>query len=228
MKLSNLILTCLLGAGLTAQAEIYSLGTVDTPGTVLGALQTADILDGNPVGMWNTMDLTGLGLGNVSEISVTLNLSGGHNSGLYAYLSYDGMLVPLLNRIGVGSANAFGNTSSGLANITLDSTSSDVHLVSGTLAGTYQADGRGISPFSSAASFDAPGTLTLNGSFGGVNPNGTWTLFIADVVAGGGNATLNGWSLNIAAVPEPTTWALLGGGFLILATSRRCWRTKGG
>jgi hypothetical protein len=33
-------------------------------------------------------------------------------------------------------------------------------------------------------------------------------LYFADEVAGGGQAILNGWSLNITAVPEPANLAL--------------------
>lgn len=44
--------------------------------------------------------------------------------------------------------------------------------------------------------------------YDGKNPNNTWTLFFAD--NGNGDAsTLNGWSLEITAVPEPTHVALL-------------------
>jgi hypothetical protein len=44
-------------------------------------------------------------------------------------------------------------------------------------------------------------------AFNGQNPNNTWTLFFADTVPGD-QTTLNGWSLNITAVPEPVNVAL--------------------
>jgi hypothetical protein len=47
----------------------------------------------------------------------------------------------------------------------------------------------------------------FSSSFGGQNPNDTWTLFFADTSAGG-QTTLNGWSLDITAVPEPVNVAL--------------------
>jgi len=50
-------------------------------------------------------------------------------------------------------------------------------------------------------------------SFNGLNPNGTWTLFFADL-SGGDASTLVSWGLDIAAVPEPTTWALVGFGLM--------------
>jgi hypothetical protein len=42
-----------------------------------------------------------------------------------------------------------------------------------------------------------------------MNPNGTWTLFIADLSAGA-QSQLVGWSLNVTAaeVPEPVNVAL--------------------
>jgi hypothetical protein len=50
-------------------------------------------------------------------------------------------------------------------------------------------------------------------AFDGRNPNNTWTLFLADSAAGDAT-TVTGWSLDITAVPEPTTWAamIFGGG----------------
>lgn len=50
-------------------------------------------------------------------------------------------------------------------------------------------------------------SIDVSSSFIGINPNTPWTLFFADQSAGG-TTTLNGWSLDISAVPEPTTTAL--------------------
>ena len=63
------------------------------------------------------------------------------------------------------------------------------------------------------------GSLAL---FNGVDPNGTWTLFFADM-AGGNTSTLNGWSLDITAVPEPINVAMVifGGGFIAFSAIRR-------
>jgi hypothetical protein len=44
-------------------------------------------------------------------------------------------------------------------------------------------------------------------TFNGQNPNNAWTLFFADTDPGG-QTTLNSWSLNITAVPEPVNVAL--------------------
>jgi hypothetical protein len=77
---------------------------------------------------------------------------------------------------------------------------------SGQLTGTWQADGRNIDPNSAPASFDAAGTAGL-GDYNGLNPNGTWTLFFADL-SGGAQSTVVSWGLDITAVPEPANVAL--------------------
>jgi len=66
------------------------------------------------------------------------------------------------------------------------------------------------------ANFAAPAPAgpysTLLSSFNGTNPNGTWSLYVDDDTAVDGGTIANGWSLTItaAAVPEPSTWMLLG------------------
>jgi hypothetical protein len=72
------------------------------------------------------------------------------------------------------------------------------------------------------------GNSQFHDSFSGQNPNNSWTLFFADTVAGD-TMTLNGWSLEIEAVPEPTTWAaiLFGVGFVGTEIVRKL-RSKNG
>ena len=57
--------------------------------------------------------------------------------------------------------------------------------------------------------------------YNGLNPNGTWTLFIADL-SSGGQSTLVSWELDIAAVPEPVNVALgiFAGVFLVVTFAR--------
>lgn len=207
-----------LGMGLTAQAGIYNYSYGGS---------AYSIPDGNPAGVSSQITVSGANY-SLSDISVTLNVSGGYNGDLYAYLSYDGKLVPLLNRVGLSSGNPFGSGDSGLGVTLVSSGYGNIHAASaggiGTpLTGTYLADGQKLSPLSSASSFNANGgSITLDGTFGGVNPNGTWTLFFADVVQGGGTATLNGWSLDVTAVPEPVNAALgiFAGVFLVVLVAR--------
>jgi subtilisin-like proprotein convertase family protein len=190
-----------LGAVMSASAGvIYSSGALNT-----------SILDGNPNGV--ASQITVSGAGNVlSDVTVTLNVSGGYNGDLYAYLSYNGTLVTLLNRVGTGSGdpiqNSFGFSTAGLNNVTLDDagTGGNIHNVQ--------------NPGSSVSYTPDGGSLA---SFNGLNPNGTWTLFFGDLSAGD-QSTLGVWSLDITAVPEPVNVALAIFGGLMAVWHMGRWR----
>ena len=199
---------------------------------------SGNIPDGDPNGVAGTATASGFNW-KITAISVNLNISGGYNGDLYAYLSYGGVLVPLLNRVGVTGSDAFGYGESGF-NITLSSAAAhDVHFYgnfsptingSGQLTDTWQPDGRAIDPRSDPSSFDSASRVSF-GSFDNLNPNGTWTLFLADLSGGGGQSTLVSWSLDITAVPEPVTMALavfavLAGGIKLLCWCRKSSRTS--
>ena len=96
----------------------------------------------------------------LTSLTVTLNISGGYNGDLYAYLSYNGTSVVLLNQVGTAGAGTFGFATSGFNNVTLDDASlnGSIHDVATPGTGiSYTPDG---------------GSL---GTFAGVDPNGTWT-----------------------------------------------------
>jgi hypothetical protein len=68
------------------------------------------------------------------------------------------------------------------------------------------------------------GSATLFSQFGNTNPNGTWSLYIVDDTTGSGGETgsITSWSLDIVAVPEPSTWALgVAGAAALIIFSRR-------
>lgn len=165
---------------------------------------TGSIPDGNPTGatFTGTYDQAAAG-STVSSLTISLNISGGYNGDLYSYLvAPNGTLVMLLNQPGV-AGNGFGASGAGM-NITLQ----DV----GAANGNIQSETSG-SVLSS--SYNAAGSLS---DFNGSAANGTWTLYFADTANGGGTSTLNGWSLDITAVPEPVNVALgVFGGLLLLA-----------
>jgi hypothetical protein len=213
-------------------ASLLMLGPAARAGIIYSSFaNNGYIPDGSPVGASGTAAVTGLASA-ISAVSVNLNVSGGYNGDLYAYLSYDGVLVPLLNRVGVtatGGGSSFGYGNTGF-DITLSSSAAnDVHFYqndspsynsSGQLTGTWQPDGRTINPQSSPGAFDSAGRVSF-ASYNTLNPNGTWTLFIADLSAGG-QSQLVSWSLDITAVPEPVNLALgiFAGVFLLVTLAR--------
>jgi subtilisin-like proprotein convertase family protein len=209
MKRPFIIGLLALGALLPVHAGIYSAGNVNGNGTALNL----GIPDGTPIGVASTINVSRAG-SMLSAVTVTLNVAGGYNGGLYAYLSYNGMAVTLLNQVGTGTGNAiqqtFGFSTSGFNNVTLSDTGNggDIHDVAtpGSLpAVSYTPDG---------------GSLA---TFNGADPNGMWTLYFADLTAGS-TSTLEGWSLDITTVPEPVNVALaIFGGLLAIRRLRR-WR----
>jgi len=158
----------------------------------------------------------------INQVSVTLNIAGGFNGDLYAYLTYESAFCVLLNRVGRMATNVFGYPDSGFNVSLTDFALNDIHTYrnqsnpnGGVINGTWQPDGRSNPP---GSAFDTSLRDTTLGDFTGLNPNGQWTLFIADRSALG-EATLVNWSLDIiGVVPEPSTWALLVcGGAIVLA-----------
>jgi len=155
------------------------------------------IPDGSPVGVASQMNFTANGTGNqMIDVTVGLNISGGYDGNLYAYLiSPTGTLVVLMNQPGSAPFYAAG---SGMT-VTLDS-SAGTGIQSATetyrqiLSGTF-------APLGNLSNIAAPGGNDGTG-------NGMWTLFFADLTRGGGQAYLDSWTLNLTVVPEPVTLAL--------------------
>jgi subtilisin-like proprotein convertase family protein len=73
-------------------------------------------------------------------------------------------------------------------------------------------DGRYIDPEFMVDTDSQPSLLS---SLNGANPNGTWTLFLADLDFGEQGTPVN-WGLVITAVPEPSALTLLGLGGIAL------------
>jgi hypothetical protein len=168
------------------------------------------IPDGNVSGWQDTRTLS-TPFPIIESVIVSLNISGGFNGDLYASLSHASGFVVLLNRVGRTASTSFGYPDAGF-NVTLSDApgvTTDVHLYGGNagaaVTGTYQPDGRDIDP---DLVFDtSPRTARLD-RLVGLDPNGAWTLFVADV-SSGGQSTLTSWGLEIQAVPEPTPAALV-------------------
>lgn len=170
----------------------------------------------NGLSMTTNLNITG---GTISDVTVALDITGGFNGDLYAFLAGpNGGFAVLLNRVGVSNnASSFGYGNHGFDIVLSDSATNDVHYYqsgsyslngNGQLTGTWVPDGRNIDPWKSAPSlFGSTLPSALLGSFNGTDPNGGWTLFLADLSTGA-QSQLVSWSLDIITVAEPSVWAL--------------------
>ena len=155
---------------------------------------------GSPVGAVFTATLSGYTDGinanpTVSQLSVNLNISGGYNGNLYAYLiAPNGTLVVLMNQPGV-AVNGFGAYGAGM-NLTLqDGATANGSIQNATSGGIL------------SGSYNAAGGSSALSAFDGSQVNGVWTLYFADLASGTGSSTLN-WSIGLTPVPEPVDLAL--------------------
>jgi subtilisin-like proprotein convertase family protein len=179
------LMLCGLATVLPAGATLFS--TNWNGGFANGGI----VPDNNLSGWADTRSLSGLS-GTISDISVNLHLTGGWNGDLYAYLVHGSGFTVLLNRVGT-PGQPFGYGDAGLNVTFTDSASVNIHNYGGGFVptGNYLADGAGFA----------------GGNFLGLDPNGSWSLFVADYSAGG-VTTVQSWGLqmDIVAVPEVETW----------------------
>jgi subtilisin-like proprotein convertase family protein len=175
---------------------------------------TETIPDGNPVGIANSFTVTDPGDAAIQDVSVTLNINNGYNGDLYGYLVFQPttgsaqMIVLLDQVVGPSGSAPFGSSAAGFDNVTLsDSGSTSIHTAGGSpvTTGVYTPDAQGVGQ-------------TFDNTFSG-SASGTWTLFLADLSAGGGTSPsqLTSFTLDLSVVPEPITWALVGFGGLLVA-----------
>lgn len=216
--------TVLLVGGIAQGQTFYA---TNSSSTTVGTL----IPDGNPIGLASGTNWSGI-FGSVVSVTVNLNITGGFNGDLYAYLAGPaGGFAVLLNRSGLSSTNAFGYGDTGI-NLTFATGGVNVHNYqldpsypsalngSGQLTGIWAPDGRNIDPQSLGSLFDSTSPTADLTSFNGGTADGLWTLFVADM-SGGGQATLVSWGLTVVTAPEPQTWLLVAGGVGVLLTLNR-------
>jgi hypothetical protein len=203
------------------------------------------IPDNSIQGILRTVTVSGWGASLTYTPRVTLRIAGtgfgGFVGDLYGYLSHgtpegDYRMAVLLNRPGRTVSEPSGYDEEGMDVVFSDGATADIHfyrdfdpsIVSGTLLGTWQPDGRLASPFEVDES--SPRTTNL-ASLGVINPNGTWNLFLADLEAGG-TMRLESWGLELianppsTAVPEPSQIlsALFVAGLLIATAAPKALR----
>ena len=197
---AGLVLISALPAG-SLHAQIFTFSNLDKP-----------IPDGNPAGVSDVETISSAST-QIGSLTVGLTITGNFNGDLYAYVRHNAGFSVLLNRPGRTATNPDGYADSGFQ-ITLSDTAvnGDIHNYQGVftpppnspLTGAWQPDGRTNSPL---AVLDTDPRTAFLSSFNGLDANGTWTLFLADL-SPGGTSTLNQWQLQISAVPEPGTGAL--------------------
>jgi subtilisin-like proprotein convertase family protein len=227
--------------GLILSATLLSAQVTNT--YTFSSSPNAEIPDGNPNGILEQLNVSGVD-GTIDSIQVNLNILGGYNGDLYAYLAGpQGQTAILLNRPGLTAGDPFGYSDTGF-DITLDDNVGlipNIHYyenggysysVNGNdqVTGTWGSDGINIDPQSAPETFDnttPSANLTL---FDGGDANGTWNLFIADMVPGGGTANLIDFGVVITATatPEPSVLALgiLGGAALFFIRRRQKTKLK--
>ena len=169
------------------------------------------IPDGSPAGLVSAVNIA-TPIERITDVNVSLVVTGGFNGDLHAYLVHDSGYAILLNRAGKTLANPSGYSDAGF-NVTLDdsATNGDLHnyrvALSGNpniplpsaLTGTWAPDARDTDP---AFVLDTSPRLASLSAFNGLNPNGRWTLFIADVDALY-TSTLVSWGLQIVGTNAP-------------------------
>ena len=194
-----------------ALLTLMALRASATSPNVLSASWTGNQLvpDNNASGVAFTFNLTAPTFSVITDVTVDLNLAGGWDGDIYAYLSHGSGFSVLLNRVGRTAGNSGGLASAGFNVQLSDSYLTDIHNATGNpLTGNYAPDGRNISPFNAV---DTSPRNALLGSFNNLNPDGTWTLFFADV-SPLAVSSVQSWtvSMNIIPTPEPGSLTLLG------------------
>jgi hypothetical protein len=207
-----ILVATVLASIVAAQATIYT--TNWNSGFANGGV----VPDNNFSGWSDTRSVSTMPAGTFTGLTVDLQLTGGWNGDLYAYLVHSSGFSVLLDRVGLGvsGVSAFGYGDAGM-NVNLATSGTSIHQYGGN--STFTA-----APTGSWMTDNTSGSLA---SFLSTSPNGTWSLFIADL-SGGGVTTVQQWGLqmDIVAVPEVETWvaATLAGMFGAFWLNRHIWR----
>ena len=191
-------------AGLVGSASAAVTLETWTTGFTAGGV----VPDGNPVGWFDTRTLSGITTTSITDVNVQLSITGDWNGDLYVYVQHLSGISILLNRTGKTSGDPFGASSEGF-NVLFDDTGAngDSHInftgAAITSGGGWAPDGRHVSP---STVLDSDSRTHLLSGFNGMDPNGSWTLFVADMSGDGTAPVVTQWGLevtSISAIPEP-------------------------
>jgi len=214
---------------LTILAAIWTVATTTnvlalTPGTISTSWTGSQIIpDNNASGVAFAFNISAGGPLVITDVTVDLNIAGGWNGDLYAYLSHGSGFSVLLNRIGSTAGNPGGSGVSGMNVEFSDGYLTDIHsALTNPLTGNFAPDGRFVNPFNAV---DTDPRSAFLGSFNGLDPNGSWTLFIGDF-SPISTSTVQSWTVTVGTtVPEPGS-AALAGLALALGFARRTMRGR--
>jgi subtilisin-like proprotein convertase family protein len=189
----------------SASAQSVTVPSTD-PGFSLTLPQ--DIPVNYTSGIADSINLTGTSIASISDVTLTLDISGGWDGDFYAYLwhqtSSGTVMDVLFDRIGVTGGNPAGLSAGGM----------DVTLSDAGLSGNIQsATGAARVPLSGSYQPDLPLS-----SFNGMSGDGTWALFIADE-SSPDLGTLESWSLDITGSSAATSVPDGGDAGLMLLTA---------
>lgn len=193
------------------------------PGSISESWSGAQVIpDNNASGVAFSFNVSAGGPLIITNVEVSLQIAGGWNGDLYAYLSHGSGFSVLLNRLGRTAGNSAGSGVSGMNLNLSDNYSTDIHnALNNPLTGNFAPDGRFVDPFTT---LNTDARTAFLSSFNGLDPNGTWTVFFADVSPLAAS-TIQSWTVNLgvaAAVPEPGCAAWFSLSLLFYAT-RRGW-----
>ena len=223
----------LLAAALLAAVPGYTQIVITETYTYPVVSPSGNIPDGISSLSFNEV-VSGSQIGNLTDVMVTLNLSGapianGWAGDMFVSLNRDlgSQTAILLNQAGATASNLAGYGAIGW-NVTLQTgaANGDIHFATPTspstiVTGTWQPDGR-LNPTSTSR----PAGLDV---FNGGTGNATWYLNVADL-SPGGSMTLTSWSLTLkgtSPVPEPAESVFLFSlGLGVFSIVRRLSRPK--
>ncbi len=225
MKRSLLLASAVLAV--SARAAVVEFNNVN-----------ASIPDGDEGGVYVSGIVSGVPITSLTDVNVRLTFETDpagttpmFNGDLYVGLSFGSGYSVLLSRTGrtvdaESGAGTTGYSDAGFGDpcncgvfrlddqAAFDVHSYRLHTTANPVTGDWQPSARqsgSVLPGHETTSTPRDPNAYLS-TFNGLNPNGTWSLYIIDM-ASGGEARLASWALefNQTPVPEPGEWAMLAG-----------------